>query len=79
MDCVQGERSRRECLDHVIVLNEAHLYRVVQECLVYYRGDRPHQGLGRDSLDGRDPEIGNGQVIAEAMAGGLHHRYRRAA
>jgi putative transposase len=37
---------RRECLDHVLVLNEAHLRRVLREYFVYYRDSRPHQSLG---------------------------------
>lgn len=70
---------RRECLDHVIVLNENHLLRVVGEYLDYYHAARPHQGLGRDSPDGREVEDGAGLVISEPMVSGLHHRYRRAA
>jgi hypothetical protein len=70
---------RRECLDHVIVLNEAHLHRVLQEYLKYYHEDRPHQGLGRDAPDGRVEEPSVGAVISERRAGGLHHRHRRVA
>ncbi len=70
---------RRECLDHVIVLNEANLLWVVEEFLVYYHEARTHQGLGRDSPDCRAAEGGEGLVISEPMVGGLHHRYRRAA
>ena len=70
----------RECLDHVIVLGEGHLLRLVGDFLGYYHGTRPHQGLGRDSPDRRPPEPpGDGVIIAEPMVGGLHHRYRRAA
>jgi putative transposase len=71
---------RRECLDHVIVLNENHLRSLMEDHLDYYHAARPHQGLGRDSPDGRTPEPpGDGQVLAEPMVRGLHHRYRRAA
>lgn len=71
---------RRECLDHVIILNEKHLLRVVHDYLAYYHRDRPHQGLGRDSPDGRAVEAEDrGAVVSEVMSGGLHHRYRRAA
>jgi putative transposase len=70
---------RRECLDHVIVMNEAHLHRVVEDYLRYYHEDRPHQGPGRDSPSGRAKEANGDQVICEPRAGGLHHRYRRVA
>jgi putative transposase len=65
---------RLECLDHVIVLNDAHLHRVLQEYLRYYHEDRPHQGLGRDSPDGRIADTATGPIISESRAGGLQHR-----
>ena len=37
---------RRECLDHVIVLNERHLRALRRECVAYYNADRPHRTLG---------------------------------
>lgn len=71
---------RRECFDHVIVLNEAHASRLLGEFVEYHNNDRPHQGLGRDSPEGREPEPnGNAPVVSVPMVGGLHHRYRRAA
>jgi len=71
---------RRECLDHVIALSESHLIRVVDEFLAYYHASRCHQSLGRDSPCGRKPEpAGDRPIISEALVGGLHHRYRRAA
>ncbi|HEY7155746.1 MAG TPA: integrase core domain-containing protein, partial [Gemmataceae bacterium] len=69
---------RRECLDHVIVLNERHLRYVLSAYLDYYHQARPHMGLGRNSPEPRaiePPE--RGRVVAEPMVGGLHHRYRR--
>jgi putative transposase len=36
---------RRECLDHLIVLNERHLHRVIKECVAYFNTTRPHQGI----------------------------------
>ncbi len=39
---------RRECLDHVIVLNERHLRRLLRAYLAYYNTARPHQSLGND-------------------------------
>jgi putative transposase len=38
---------RRECLDHILVLSEAHLYRIVKEYVNYYNSMRPHQGIGQ--------------------------------
>ena len=69
---------RRECLDHVIVLNERHLRRVLRKHLAYYHRSRCHLALGRDAPDGRavqGPE--RGKVIAFPEVGGLHHRYER--
>jgi transposase InsO family protein len=69
---------RRECLDHVIVLNERHLRYVLAAYLDYYHQARPHMGLGRNSPEPRAMEPPErGRVIAEPMVGGLHHRYRR--
>lgn len=71
---------RRECLDHVIVLNETHLIGAVESFLSYYHEARCHQSLGWDSPNVRTPDLpGGGPIIAEPMVEGLHHRYRRAA
>ena len=70
----------RDCLDHVIVLNEAHFVRILSEYIDYYHTARPHQSLDHNSPLPRivdSPE--NGRVVAEPILGGLHHRYRRAA
>ncbi len=72
---------RRECLDHVIVLNEPHLRRILRKYFEYYATARTHLSLGKDSPTPRpvEPDHG-GEVIALPMVGGLHHRYvRRAA
>lgn len=71
---------RRECLDHVIVLNDGHLRRTLAEYLAYYHEARAHLSLDRNSPDPRQvqlPEKGN--VVAKAYLGGLHHCYTRAA
>jgi putative transposase len=71
---------RRECLDHVIVLGERHLYRIVSDFLAYYYEARPHQSLDHDSPVSREVEPPDkGRIIAVPMVGGLHHRYMRAA
>lgn len=71
---------RRECLDHVIVLGERHLRRILRDYLDYYHGSRPHLALDRNSPVPRavDPPA-NGKVISFPQVGGLHHRYARPA
>jgi putative transposase len=74
---------RRECLDHVLILGEAHLQRVLREYVAYFNGARPHQGLQQRLPDGtagraQQPEIG-WRVRASPVLGGLHHTYQRAA
>ena len=71
---------RRECLDHVIVLNDAHLIRILTEYFEYYHCSRPHQSLEGNSPDPRNVESSDGRrVVGTAVLGGLHHTYRRAA
>ncbi|KKL27715.1 hypothetical protein LCGC14_2382360, partial [marine sediment metagenome] len=71
---------RRECLDHVIILNERHLRSILAEYFGYYHESRTHLSLDRNSPGPRavcPPEQGN--VVAKEYLGGLHHRYSRAA
>jgi hypothetical protein len=71
---------RRECLDHVIVLNEAHLRRVLTIYSLYYHRSRTHLGLEKDTPDQRPVSgISTGAIIAIPEVGGLHHRYERRA
>jgi putative transposase len=71
---------RRECLDHVVVLNETHLRRLLREYLIYYHGARTHLSLAKDTPEPRRVErLDEGQIVETPMAGGLHHRYRRRA
>jgi len=70
---------RRELLNHVIVLHQQHLEKLLREYLEqYYHTSRPHQGLG-----GETPSLavleGNGELISVPVVGGLHHRYYRTA
>jgi len=70
---------RRELLDHVIVLNQSHLERLLREYLTqYYHPARPHQGLGGET-PAQETLSGEGDLIAVPVLGGLHHRYYRAA
>jgi len=74
---------RRECLDHVLVLGEAHLRRVLQEYVTYFNTARPHQGVQQrvpDGAEGGIPRLAlGGRVHAVPVLGGLHHTYQRAA
>jgi len=71
---------RRECLDHVIVLNEQHLRRILREYFDYYTNARTHLSLAKDSPATRSIESADrGEVIAFPKVGGLHHRYTRRA
>jgi putative transposase len=72
--------ARRECLDHVIVLTEAGLRRVLGEYIEYYSRTRTHLGLNKDAPVPRavaPPTAG--RVIAIPQVGGLHRRYERRA
>ena len=71
---------RRECLDHVLVLSEPHLRRILTAYFAYYHGTRTHLSLDKDSPDVRPvegPEAGT--VVPIREVGGLHHRYVRQA
>jgi putative transposase len=71
---------RRDCLDHVIVLNERHLRRIFREYFSYYHTCRTHLSLTKDSPETRTvepPVLGN--IVAFPHVGGLHHRYGRIA
>ncbi len=71
---------RRECLNHVIVLNDRHLLRILRLYLDYYHESRTHLSLNRNAPVERDVEPPHlGPVRAIPQVGGLHHRYCRAA
>jgi len=71
---------RRECLDHVIVLNESSLRRILRAYFEYYECSRTHLALEKDAPESRaiqPPELG--VVVELPQVGGLHHRYQRRA
>jgi transposase InsO family protein len=71
---------RRECLDHVIVMNERHLRGVLREYVDYYHTCRTHLSLNKDPPETRTVEPPEwGTIIAFPRVGGLHHRYARIA
>ena len=71
---------RRECLDHLIVLNEASLRRILKSYFRYYEGSRTHLSLAKDAPQARPVQpVEMGAVVELAEVGGLHHRYERRA
>jgi len=70
---------RRECLNHVIVLNDRHLKRLLRSYFAYYHTARTHLAPEKQCPWGRPiqgPSQGN--IFALPHLGGLHHEYRRA-
>ena len=73
---------RRDLLDHVIVVNQRHLRRLMKNYLRYYHEDRTHLGLEKDTPSGRVVEVASASsraIISLPRLGGLHHRYTIAA
>ncbi len=71
---------RRDCLDHVIVIGEAHLRRVLGAYLGYYQNSRAHLSLEKDTPEPREVQPPTmGEVVELPEVGGLHHRYERRA
>src|ERR1700681_2618348 len=68
---------RRECVDHIIVLGEAHLRRILKSYARYYNETRTHLALDKDAPVSR-PVQRIGVVRSLAILGGLHHHYARA-
>jgi transposase InsO family protein len=69
---------RRECLDHLIILNEQHLSSVLCEFIDYYNRDRPHRTLGLQTPELR-PHPTAGPIQSRPVLNGLHHAYERVA
>jgi putative transposase len=82
----QAERwvgsCRRDLLDHVIILNERHLKRLMSEYVRYFHEDRTHLGLAKDTPAGWPIAIRSAvesKIRSLPRLGGLHHRYAVAA
>ena len=70
---------RRECVDHIMVLGEMHLRRVLKSYAGYYNyynSVRTYRSLNKDAPVSR-PVQRTGVISSRAMLGGLHHRYAR--
>ena len=71
---------RRECLDHLIVLHESGLRRILRSYFYYYARSRTHLSLDKDAPIPRAVQpAALGRVIELPEVGGLHHRYERRA
>jgi transposase InsO family protein len=67
---------RRECVDHIIVLGEAHLRRILKSYARYYNETRTHLALDKDAPVSR-PVQRTGVISSRAILGALHHHYAR--
>lgn len=74
--------ARRECLDWLLIFNERHLQRVVDEYVDYYNRWRPHSGISNQPPCGSVPSPSTGpprRIVATPVLGGIHHVYQVAA
>ena len=74
---------RRECLDHLFILQEKQLDRVLHASIQYFNRARPHQGI-RQQIPEQfgepvQPDHDGGKILSFPVLGGLHHEYRRSA
>ena len=67
---------RRECVDHVVVLGEAHLRRILTKYAAYYNELRTHRSLNKDAPIYRAIQH-VGCIVSAPVLGGLHHQYCR--
>ena len=71
---------RRECLDHVIVINDKHLRRILKSYLGYYHDSRSHLSLDKDAPATRQIQRNKSErIVPISQVGGLHHRYEQRA
>ena len=82
--CERFLRSvRQECLDHLLILQEKQLQRILNAYVVYFNQARPHQGIQQQIPDSSGssastPHKGS-RVVAVAILAGLHHDSRKVA
>jgi putative transposase len=74
---------RRECLDHLLILYEKQLHRVLGAYVHHFNRARPHQGIKQQIPEQKAgsalPDLEGGKVLSLPILGGLHHDYRRSA
>ncbi len=77
---------RRECLDHLLIVSEVQLQKVLDEYRDFFNGARPHQGIGqRRPATSEAPALADrsaidcGTIVARPVLGGLYHDYHLAA
>ncbi|MHB8629211.1 MAG: integrase core domain-containing protein [Aggregatilineales bacterium] len=74
---------RRECLDFVLILSQAHGRKIIREYVAFFNQARPHQGIGqRIPVPSGEPSLldhTGRKVVGQPILGGLHHDYRWAA
>ena len=69
---------RRECLDHIVILSERHLRKMLKSYMAYYHWSRTHLALAKDAPEPR-VIMSQGEIVAIPQVGGLHPRYQRRA
>jgi putative transposase len=71
---------RRECLDHLLIVHERQLHRILKAYLEYFNQARPHQGIQQQIPEQEGPSRSSprehGKIISIPLLGGLHHDYR---
>jgi hypothetical protein len=70
---------RAECLDHLLVVSEGHLRRILAAYITHYNRARPHQGLEQRTPVPSVPQAHGGPVRRRDALGGLIHEYDREA
>jgi transposase InsO family protein len=70
---------RTECLDHLLILGERHLRRVLTEYVTFFNQRRPHQGLGQQCPVPLGPRLQSGTITRRDVLGGIIHDYEREA
>ena len=69
--------AREECLDHLLILNDAHLRRVMVEYIGYYNHARPHQGIGQQTPIPYQRSKNAGIIQSQKVLGGILNNYYR--
>ena len=71
---------RRECLDHIVVVSEESLRRILRSYVAYYHDSRCHLALDKDSPETREVQPSDKGIVVEIpRVGGRHYRYERRA